>query len=942
MTDSPSLPDDETQGLLQFMYMCPIGLLSYREDGSIEHINPEAVNLLAPAFGMREYRNVYSMFEDLWPDLQSLAAGAPIGRVVDGHRLASTAGPEDRWISLSVVRVSERSTMMVVTDVTTAIDAEQQVARSLASLQAFERQQAAAAAALARSQQVLAGLTGEMSRAASVAEVAEVVAHSCVDALGAHLGGFFTISDDGNDLVMADGSGAAELVDPFRLIPVASEGLPIAVVARTGEAELLPTPEAIAAAWPHLEGERVRQGAEAWATLPLRDGDRVIGVLAMGFPTPQPFDDEQRHFIRQLCERVTEATVRARLYERERSEHLRWEQAERRTRLVYELTATLAGVADAESTWLTVLEEVGRVAGCVSAALFEVDQERGMLRYKHQLGLRQSFADAWSAFDLGADLPIVEAVRTGTTVVLHDRDEMSRRVGDRWRGAGQAIHAWVCLPLTGEDTVTGVIALGFDRAVEQDEELFMSLLARQAGLALERAKLREIEHAAHERERRSRARAEVLALITGRLSGTEGTMARAQLLVEALVPRVADFVSVEIPGSEEPIVAVAHRDPDLVPILRDLREHHRLADDDACSIARAAAGERQLISDISAEVRAEFVTDPETERIFAQLAPRSHIAVPLPMGHAAGALLVGISDPDRRPYDVDDLEFIADIGARAGVLLGNSQVMEAEHSIANRLQDALLPVRLLQHPQIVLHTTYRAGGDQLRVGGDWYDAFQLPNGLITFVVGDVVGRGIDAAAFMGRLSNGLAALAPNAGTTAQLITELARFSAAYAGPDFATVFVAALDPRDGTLWYSSAGHPPGLIVEPDGTTRWLDQATSPPLFGFQPRQGKEAQTRLTPNSALLLYSDGLIERRGESITEGLERLENAAKQLMTAPPPDRNCADLLADTLIGPDNDDDAVLLCAQFLAQPDTEPAEPNSAETAFETALLRTIRIR
>lgn len=925
MTDLPPLPDDQTQALLKFLYVCPVGLLSYGDDGAVEHINPEAVNLLAPAFGMLDFTNVYAMFANLWPELEGLAVGAPVGRLVENHRVGSTTGPEDRWFSFSVVRVTDGSNMMVVTEVTTAVAAEERLAQSLATVRAFERERSAATAGLARSRQLLADLTGELSKVASVAEVAEVVGHSCVRALGAHLGALYLTDSDGEHLLMIDGSGAAELIDPWRSIPVAPDDLPVARVVRTAQPELLSTPEAIAAAWPHLEAERGRQGTEAWATLPLVEAGRVVGVLGLAFPSPQPFDDEQRVFLAQLCDRVTEAISRARLFERERLEHARWEEAERRTRSVYELTAALADVNGTDSTWLTVLNEVGRAAGSVSSALFDVDHERGLLRYKHQHGLRQSFADAWSTFDLRSDLPVAEAVRTARIVVLHDPDEMRRRVGDRWRGFGGAIRAWVCLPLLGDGAVTGIICLGFDRNVDHDEEIFMSLLGRQAGLALERAKLREIEHDAHERERRSRARAEILSSVTGQLSEIDSTVERAERLVGLLVPRVADYASVEVPGADHPIVAVAHRNPDLVAVLRELRERHRLAEDEACSVARAAAGERQLISVITAEVRSEFITDPETAAIFSQLAPTSHIAVPLPMGHTAGALLVGLSEPHRRPYTTDDLEFVAEIGARAGVLLGNAQIMEAEHSIANRLQDALLPIRLLDHPQVVLHTTYRAGGDQLRVGGDWYDAFELPSGLITFVVGDVVGRGIDAAAFMGRLSNGLAALAPNAGSTAELLTELAQFGANYAGPDFATVFVAVLDPTDGTLRYSSAGHPPGLIVQRDGTTRWLNEATGPPLFGFKTYNRTEAVAVLPPDSNLILYSDGLIERRGEPITDGMDRLAHAARQLFNQPPDTRNCADLLADAMIGSDNDDDAVLLCAQFLAQPETHKLQAN-----------------
>jgi PAS domain S-box-containing protein len=199
-----------------------------------------------------------------------------------------------------------------------------------------------------------------------------------------------------------------------------------------------------------------------------------------------------------------------------------------------------------------------------------------------------------------------------------------------------------------------------------------------------------------------------------------------------------------------------------------------------------------------------------------------------------------------------------------------------EREIAIGLQRALLPGQLVSNPRLALAARYEAGSDVLEVGGDWYDAFSLPDGRVGLTVGDVVGHGLVAAAAMGQLRTAVSALAQHSASPGALLSRLDGFLARTQTTDFATVCYAVLDPATGEIEYASAGHPPMLVVSPEGATSWLDGAQSPPLTGLAGGLRRDRSARLEPGSLLVLYSDGLIERRGERPSVGLARLAEAA------------------------------------------------------------------
>ncbi|MGA9857849.1 MAG: SpoIIE family protein phosphatase [Solirubrobacteraceae bacterium] len=412
--------------------------------------------------------------------------------------------------------------------------------------------------------------------------------------------------------------------------------------------------------------------------------------------------------------------------------------------------------------------------------------------------------------------------------------------------------------------------------------------------------------------RRGRARTELVASVMTELETFDGLAPLMDGLVTSLVPKLADYAILEIPGRVEPVLAISHRDPELVGVLRALRDRQR-ASGDPGSLLRAARGEALLLERITPDMLIDGGIDEPTLALYQRLGPRSHIAVPVDVTGEPGALLLGLSDPGRRPYGIEELSLVQELARRSSVLLARARVREDEHRIGVRLQRALLPDELLRHPAIQVAASYQTSSDLLSVGGDWYDTLALPDGRIALAVGDVVGHGLEAAAAMSRMRIALAALAPGAPSPGVLLSRLGDFAAGANGVEFATLTCGFLDPVTGILRYASAGHPPILVASADGATRWLDEGRSMPLGSVSmPGPRAEAETTLRSGDLIVLYSDGLVERRHEPITTGLDRLAHAAGGLVDRSVEDV-CGELLARTMRGSRSEDDAVILCVRF-----------------------------
>ena len=462
--------------------------------------------------------------------------------------------------------------------------------------------------------------------------------------------------------------------------------------------------------------------------------------------------------------------------------------------------------------------------------------------------------DAWGE-------TIASAIRGGECVVIDEIASDPRLTGTvRTAAAAAGIASVVMHPLRERARTTGLLMVR--RAECQcfaSHEL--KLIEETAGRTSQSV---ERDRVGQERERQQR-RATLVADVAASIE-LEGTVeGAAQRLVELLVRDVADYASFETFVPDHRILGIAHRAPD------------RLGLDDARSAARdAEVRQPQLLSNITAAVRNQFAAGEPAAALLAELGPRCQMTIPIDVGDVQlGALLIGRSDPGPDVYTHDDLDFFADLGRRVEVMLAAKRIRQREHQIAVTLQNALLPDEIRWHPAAAIEARYQAASDHLRVGGDWFDTFAWSD-CIGVMVGDVVGHSLESAAAMGRMRAAASALAAaNPPSPAALSTALDRFARSPDGVDYSTAAIVIVDPTTGTLTYACAGHPPPLVITPDGHVTRLDRAQSPPLGALAPTARTEATLKLQPGSLVVLYTDGLIERRGESIDIGIQRLETA-------------------------------------------------------------------
>ncbi len=259
---------------------------------------------------------------------------------------------------------------------------------------------------------------------------------------------------------------------------------------------------------------------------------------------------------------------------------------------------------------------------------------------------------------------------------------------------------------------------------------------------------------------------------------------------------------------------------------------------------------------------------------------------------------------------------LAGIADLIAVGLQQDRLLQRLSTTAATLQHSLLPPALPELHRVALAARYLPGDEATEAGGDWYEVLDLDPDHVAFIVGDVVGQGAGAAAIMGQLRSALAAYLIQGQAPAQALEHLNRFTTRIPGATASTVTVMVLNTGTGDLRWACAGHPPPLVIHPDGAPGYLEGGRGPCLGVPAQLPFREGHTHIAPASYLLLCSDGLFERRGEVIDDGLDRLAAISAQLCPATPA------LIADQLIehmlaGYDRTDDVALVIGRLLPAP-------------------------
>ena len=480
---------------------------------------------------------------------------------------------------------------------------------------------------------------------------------------------------------------------------------------------------------------------------------------------------------------------------------------------------------------------------------------------------------------------------------------------------------WAAAPTMLAASVTGSVVVFTDETTE--------------GAETDR---REAEHtalaAAHER-------LTLLADVTTALSSTLEVGEALHRLARITVPRLADWSVVDLLTEDGQVerIALVHRDPD-----RPLPPGGPLGAMPTTAAERGpgtlagvlAGGEPILLTDLEPSRTAEPPVHRAQRDLFDQLDACCAIVAPLrARGRVLGALTVARTDP-ARPYGHADTDLVADLAGRAGLAVDNARLYGGQRATAEALQRSLLP-QLPSTRHLSLAARYWPARAAAEVGGDWYDAFRTLDGSPALVIGDVVGHGLAATARMGELRNLLRGIAVTTGAPPsevmtrfdQAVThlydtdlkatnlEVAELtSAELTSAELATAIYARLEGVPGgprRLVWCNAGHPPPLLIAPNGTPRYLEDPSGL-LLGLDDHDGADGHVDLPAGSTLLLYTDGLVETRDQPISHGLTRLSHHTTALIRSlanEPLDTLC-DHLLDRLT-PAGTDDVALLAARI-----------------------------
>jgi PAS domain S-box-containing protein len=551
-------------------------------------------------------------------------------------------------------------------------------------------------------------------------------------------------------------------------------------------------------------------------------------------------------------------------------------------------------VVEQLSTALMVVDPAGRILDVNPAAERLLGRDAAAVRGQDAHELLHREADGGTL--LREQCPLLRALVEGT---------VSRGEGDRYRrGDGRLITiSWSASPLTDGGSFQGMAVLFHDVTGDRS--------ARRERAAYTSA-LEDLNE-----------RLTLVAEITDVLGQTLETDEALARLGRLLVPRLADWAAVDLrTGSGE-----VHRVAVTGPVGRD---------------AGLEGGRERLPetgeADRSPLVRVLHGGDPvlqnERDEAGTAVAPGSPLAarhrdflrtvhatsaLTVPLGarqQITGALTLVRTDP-AHPFDAEDLEVVSDIGRRVGLVIDNARRFGRQRAVAEAMQRNLL-APLPQPGRLRLAARYQPAPAGSQVGGDWYDAFARKDGTLALVIGDVVGHDLTAAAGMAQLHGILRSLAwDHSGPPGAVVDRLDDAMPAITTVPMATLVLALLEgsPHTGpwTLRWTSAGHPPPLLLTRDGQACYLE-AGQGLLLGTPPGTGggsrPNAAQPLPPGSTLLLYTDGLIEIPGSDLDTGLARLRRHALALADAP------LDTLCDHLLArmpPGSTDDVALLALRL-----------------------------
>jgi PAS domain S-box-containing protein len=569
---------------------------------------------------------------------------------------------------------------------------------------------------------------------------------------------------------------------------------------------------------------------------------------------------------------------------------------------VARVTAELVSAEDMATVTRTVVSQAADAAGATVATLVRlVDDNR--LVIVGSRGTTDARMERWSTFSLDDPTPAGDAIRLGQPVILTGRAEIAERYPDL-ETAAPGERTLVVLPLITGGRALGTISLSFPslRTFDSAEQEFLRLLADTCAQAMDR--LQALDDA------RQRAyKLKFLAEASAELSSSLDYQATLRKVAWLGVPEFADWCAISLlEDGELRTLEVAHVDPAKIAYAEALQRRYP-ADPDAprgaWNVVRT--GRSDLIPVITDEILVAAAQDEEHLRLTRALNLRSAVSAPLVAHGRVLGVMSWVSADEGRLFTQADLTFVEDLAQRAAVAIDNAQLHSETREAAVRLQQAVLPERLPMVEGWSFGSYYSPSG-RTEVGGDFYDVLDVGDKVALFV-GDVMGRGVTAAAAMAQMRAAVRSYVALDPSPESVVRHLDTMFETYGYTQLVTLVYVLADAADDELRVVNAGHPPPVVLHEDGSLHTLSQGVTPPL-GLGPEDRPAFRVPFSSTDTLLLYTDGLIERRDEDIDVGQDRLAQACT---TLPREDlTKCLERLVEEVRDHTREDDVAALVAR------------------------------
>jgi anti-sigma regulatory factor (Ser/Thr protein kinase) len=378
------------------------------------------------------------------------------------------------------------------------------------------------------------------------------------------------------------------------------------------------------------------------------------------------------------------------------------------------------------------------------------------------------------------------------------------------------------------------------------------------------------------------------------------------------------------------VTAAAHRDPSKEKSLTGVANLLYIREFGVHPVVRVTqTGQPFFLPHIDERTLVAHAASRQHEMYMRRLGYRSKIVVPVvAQNHIFGALtFVRTTEGEGREFDERDLLFAIELGRRAGVAVANAKQFHREQYVAETLQRSLLPQRLPKRPDLELSAFYRPGSTESDIGGDWYDAFENSNGEIVISIGDVTGKGVDAARVMVLMRQAIRVAALDFGDPRRIADICNRLLLSEDDERLASAFIGVIDPDTHMLRYVSAGHAPPLLRLPDNEVLKLN-APSAPLGAFWGVDFELYEQPCPERSMLVLYTDGVVEASRDVVAgeKMLEALLSTDAVLHAA-----NAAEFVERAIADQRPRDDIAILVVNFAQNAMRWQFEADDARSAY-----------